>query len=162
LLTVEQAYARYIRRVVPEEIDATTPEMRDELTMELGQFYASGAVIDGRTNGEPACMHPDQTRGRPGSRVPHAWLIDGRSTIDCASEKVTVLAGPQAQGWTEAAEELGLAQVTLPADAARQCGIGKTGALLARPDGFVGWRVKDDAAASGDALGKVLRTVLSR
>jgi 2-polyprenyl-6-methoxyphenol hydroxylase-like FAD-dependent oxidoreductase len=161
-LTVEQAYARYIRRVVPEEIGPSTPEMRDELTMEIGQFYASSAVIAGREKGEPACMHPDETRGRPGSRVPHAYLPDGRSTLDCAGENPTLLAGPQAHGWVSAADELGLAEVTLPADAARHCGIGKTGALLARPDGFVAWRAVDDAEASSEVLGEVLRTVLSR
>ncbi|MBO9627786.1 MAG: FAD-dependent monooxygenase, partial [Microbacterium sp.] len=74
LLTVEQAYTRYVRRVTPEEIGPDTPAQRDELTMELGQFYRSNAVVDGRREDEPACLHPDQTRGRAGARVPHVWL----------------------------------------------------------------------------------------
>lgn len=159
-LTVEQAYARYVRRVVPEEIDASTPEIRDELTMEIGQFYRSDAVIDGRREDEPACMHPDDTRGHPGARIPHAWL-NGRSTLDLASSRPTLLAGPQAHDWMAAAEEIGLAAVTLPADVARQCGIGKTGALLARPDGFFAWRgeAADGASAS---LAAVLAKILQR
>ena len=155
-LTVEQAYARYIRRVVPEEIDAATPEIRDELTMEIGQFYRSGAIIDGRREDETACLHPDVTRGRPGSRVPHAWLGDGRSTLDCASERLTLLTAPRAHGWVAAAETLGLAAVTLPVDAARACGIGKTGALLARPDGFVA-----ASTTRGDAAQTTLRDWLN-
>jgi hypothetical protein len=131
-LTVQQAYARYIRRVTPEEIGPDTPEMLDELTMEIGQFYRSGAVADGRGEDEPACFHPDQTRGRPGARVPHAWLEDGRSTLDCAMNAPVWLAGP------EAVPESGPYEIVrLSPEAAERCGIGLAGALLARPDGFV-------------------------
>jgi hypothetical protein len=90
------------------------------------------------------------------------FLPDGRSTLDLATEAPTLLAGPQANGWSEAADEIGLPAVTLPADAARHCGIGKTGALLARPDGFVAWRTADDEGASSETLAKVLGIVLSR
>ncbi len=132
LLTVEQAYARYIRRVTPEWIAPDTPELKDELTVEIGQFYRSGAVTGGRREDEPACMHPDETRGRAGARVPHAWLDDGRSTLDVAARGPTWLLGP------EAAPTDG---VKLSDEAAKQCGIGPAGALLARPDGFVAQRV---------------------
>jgi len=148
VLTVEQAYSRYIRRVVPEEIDATTPEMRDELTMEIGQFYRSGAVIGGRGEDEPACMHPDATRGRPGARVPHAWLGGHRSTIDCAAGGLALLHGPAGGEWPAAAHAMGIAAEELPPQAAKDCGIGQEGALLARPDGFVAARTTDGDAAS--------------
>jgi 2-polyprenyl-6-methoxyphenol hydroxylase-like FAD-dependent oxidoreductase len=161
-LIVEQAYARYIRRVVPEEIVPDTPAMCDELTMEIGQFYPSGAVADGRGEDEPACLHPDLTQGRPGSRVPHAWLTDGRSTLDCTANGLALLAGPQAHGWVAAAEDIGLPAVTLPADAARACGIGKSGALIARPDGFVAWRADDDGAAASSALQGALARIRHR
>jgi 2-polyprenyl-6-methoxyphenol hydroxylase-like FAD-dependent oxidoreductase len=128
LLTVEQAYTRYVRRVTPEEIGPETPVQRDELTMELGQFYRSGAVVDGRRADEPACLHPDQTRGRAGARVPHAWLDDGRSTLDVATAGPTWLLGPEAAS-TEG--------VRLSAEAAGRCGITPDGAMLVRPDGFV-------------------------
>jgi hypothetical protein len=126
-LTVEQAYTRYIRRTVPEELDDSTPELRDELTMEIGQFYRSNAVVEGRREGEPACLHPDKTRGRAGARVPHAWLEDGRSTVDVGARQSTWLLGPEAEG----------EGVRLPDEAAAQCGIGRAGAMLARPDGYV-------------------------
>jgi hypothetical protein len=131
-LTVGQAYTRYMRRVTPEEMDETTPELRDEVTMEIGQFYRagpqSGAVIDGRREDEPACLHPDQTRGRAGARVPHAWLEDGSSTVDVAASGLTWLLGPEAPAQDG---------VRLSADAASQCGIGPASAMLVRPDGFV-------------------------
>src|SRR5690606_3459587 len=131
-LTVDQAYARYIRRVTPEEIGPDTPEMLDELTMEIGQFYRSGAVTDGRGEGEPACLHPDATRGRAGARVPHAWLPDGRSTLDCAVNAPVWLAGP------DAVPEGGPYEtVRLSPETAERCGLGLSDALLARSDGFV-------------------------
>jgi hypothetical protein len=88
------------------------------------------------------------------------FLPDGRSTLDLATEAPTLLLAPQATGWSEAADAIGLASVTLPADAARHCGIGKTGALLARPDGFVAWRAGDEEGASGSALKAALDRIL--
>jgi len=159
-LMVEQAYARYIRRVTPEEITPETPEMRDELTMEIGQFYRSGAVIGGRAEGELACVHPDETRGHPGSRVPHAWLPDGTSTIDCSAEGLTLLTGPEADAWRDAARTVSLPHDRLDEAAAERCGIGAFGALLARPDGFVAWRATDGAEASVETLGRALGDLL--
>lgn len=129
-LIVEQAYARYIRRVTPEWIGPDTPELIDELTLEIGPFYRSNAVVDGRKPDEPACLHPDKTRGRAGARVPHAWLPDGRSTLDVAANEATWLLGPEADG----------TGVRLSAETAAQCGLGPAGALLVRPDGFVAER----------------------
>ena len=132
-LTVGQAYTRYMRRVTPEEMDESTPELIDEVTMEIGQFYrshpASGAVVNGRREDEPACLHPDKTRGRAGARVPHAWLPDGSSTVDVAAQGLTWLLGPEAPAQDG---------TRLSAETAATCGIGPTGALLVRPDGYVG------------------------
>ena len=127
-LTVGQAYTRYIRRVTPEEMDESTPELIDEVTMEIGQFYRSNAVVGGRREDEPACLHPDKTRGRAGARVPHAWLPDGSSTVDVAAKGLTWLLGPEAP-----AQE----GVRLSAETAETCGIGPAGAMLVRPDGYV-------------------------
>ncbi|HEY6814250.1 MAG TPA: FAD-dependent monooxygenase [Croceibacterium sp.] len=128
LLTVEQAYTRYVRRVTPEELTFDTPALRDELTMELGQFYRSNAVVDGRTESEPACLHPDRTRGRAGARVPHAWLDDGRSTLDVAATEASWLLGPDAPPGDG---------VRLSSETANRCGIAPAGAMLVRPDGFI-------------------------
>lgn len=161
-ITVEQAYARYVRRVTPEWVAPDTPEMRDEITMEIGQFYRSPAIADGRPADELACVHPDETRGHPGSRVPHAWVADGVSTIDAAASGLTLLTGPDAAAWRQAAAETGPALEILALDppAAERCGIGRTGALLARSDGFVAWRAADDTNASAAALDHALSTAL--
>ena len=100
--------------------------------MEIGQFYRShpdsGAVIGGRRDDELACLHPDETRGRAGARVPHAWLPDGSSTVDVAAKGLTWLLGP------EAPPQEG---VRLSAEISNTCGIGPAGAMLVRPDGYV-------------------------
>ena len=161
-LIVEQAYARYIRRVVPEEIAPDTPEMRDELTMEIGQFYRSGAVVGGRPADQLACVHPDATRGHAGSRVPHAWLAQGVSTIDCAANGFALLTGPDAGHWSEAAAILpgpALEMVELDGPAAEQVGLGRTGALIARPDGFVAWRAAPDDDSTPERVGAALARI---
>src|SRR5690606_32876902 len=106
LLTVEQAWARYVRRVTPERIAPDTPEMRDELTMEIGQYYRSEAIVGGRGEDQPACLHPDQTRGAPGSRVPYAWLSETVSTIDCAADGFALLFGTAGRRWREPQAEM--------------------------------------------------------
>ncbi len=163
LLTVEQAYARYIRRVTPEEIAPDTPELRDELTMELGQYYRSGAVVDGRPEDQPACLHPDETRGAPGSRVPYAWLSEGYSTIDCAAYGFTLLSGPEGERWVDgaAAFEFAIDTRTLPHETLHRFGIGPSGALLVRPDGFVTWRAESDAGATAEEMRRVLGAVVA-
>jgi hypothetical protein len=155
LLTVEQAYARYVRRVVPEQIGPETPEMLDELTMEIGQFYRSAAVVEGGEAGEPACLHPDITHGRPGSRVPHAWLEDGRSTLDCAADGAVLLSGPDATLPRPPCET-----INLSAEAADRCGVGPTGALLLRPDAFVAWRTGAGTPVSEETLRAALSSAM--
>ena len=148
-LTVEQAYARYVRRVTPEEIDARTPEIRDELTMEIGQFYRSNAVTGGRGEDEPACLHPDETRGRSGARVPHAWVGEDRSTLDVATDGFALLLGPQAMS------DCNIAAERISEEAAAACGLGPKDGLLARPDGYVAWR--GNAVEARAALAQVLQ-----
>ncbi len=163
LLTVEQAYARYVRRVTHEWIAPDTPEMRDELTMEIGQFYRSDAIVDGRSENQPACLHPDETRGAPGSRVPYAWLDAETSTIDCAADGLTLLLGPEHERWLEAVREIGIALpgLGLPQETIHRFGIGPSGALLVRPDGFVAWRAKSDTDATAEQMRKVLGAALA-
>ena len=163
-ITVEQAYARYIRRVTPEWIAPDTPEMRDELTMEIGQFYRSDAIVGGRVADEPACMHPDETRGRPGSRVPHAWLSDGTSTLDSATHGLALLTGPDGSAWRAAGEGGALETEVVRLDhlAADRCGIDPAGAMLVRPDAFVAWRSVNGAKDPPQILDRVLRQTLGR
>jgi 2-polyprenyl-6-methoxyphenol hydroxylase-like FAD-dependent oxidoreductase len=161
LLTVEQAYARYVRRVTPEWIAPDTPEMRDELTVEIGQYYRSDAVIGGRDEDQSACLHPDETRGAPGSRVPYAWLDEDTSTIDCAAQGFTLLVGPDGRRWAEGSEDCALPGAKLPHEALYRFGIGPSGALLVRPDGFVAWRAESDRDARPEEMRRMLEAAVA-
>jgi 2-polyprenyl-6-methoxyphenol hydroxylase-like FAD-dependent oxidoreductase len=156
LLTVEQAYARYVRRVTSEWIEPDTPELVDELTMEIGQYYRSDAIVGGRAEDQPACVHPDETRGAPGSRVPYAWLDAATSTIDSVAGGFALLVGPEGQRWQSAPSDMPLPTTTLPHEVLYRFGIGPSGALLVRPDGFVAWRAESVAGEPPEAMGRIL------
>ncbi len=116
-----------------------------------------------------------EDEGQPGRRVPHAWLRarDGSrvSTLDLAPGELALLTGPDGSAWREAARHLA-SPVSIQAfsvggegfedETGRWCeraGIGRDGALLARPDGFVAWRSPGCVEALGalhEATGKLL------
>ena len=128
--------------------------------------------------------HPRDSKGRPGARAPHVFLDrDGTrlSTLDLFGRNFVLLAGPQGQARPDAAlavaQEFGAALDTHvvgdadPADAdladaggsfLEAFGISPSGAVLVRPDGFVGWRAVDAAGAAEKALRQALQTLLCR
>jgi 2-polyprenyl-6-methoxyphenol hydroxylase-like FAD-dependent oxidoreductase len=168
--TVDQAYARYIKRTAPYLEAKDAPPYIDDFQIELGYLYGSGAVL--AEPGSPAGHEPPtNSHGRPGSRAPHLWLQRdaGRvSTLDLMGDGFALLAGPDGSGWLAAAEAVrgrvkGLAlsahRIEAP-EFTTAYGLGPTGASLVRPDGFVAWRAAalpaDPAGELNSALGKVL------
>src|SRR5690606_23198034 len=108
-LTVDQAYVRYATRVVPERGTDKVKPFVDDLTIEIGYCYASAAIV-GEANGAAAgdadavavCGHPDELRGRPGSRAPHVVVRRGGetiSTLDLFGRRFVMLAGPDGDAW---------------------------------------------------------------
>jgi 2-polyprenyl-6-methoxyphenol hydroxylase-like FAD-dependent oxidoreductase len=103
----------------------------------LGGTYRSAAV---HADGEPASesvaiYHPDAA---PGRRAPHAWLPDGRSTLDLFGPWFTLLTGPRYRGSPVLPEPMH--RHRLGASTQPVCGISDRGAVLVRPDGHVAWR----------------------
>jgi len=70
-----------------------------------------------------------------GGRLPHAWLRDGRSTLDLLDDGLTLLCGPHAQPPTLALDGPRLVRHELDPLGARALGLGAQGWLAARPDG---------------------------
>jgi 2,4-dichlorophenol 6-monooxygenase len=153
--------------------------------VELGQRYASGAVVP---DGTP---EPEYTRDPelyyhpttwPGARLPHVWLGDRAghkvSTHDLAGKgRFCLLTGIAGEAWAEAAtaaaDELGIelaAHVVGPGreyidlyeDWARAREVAEDGCVLVRPDAHVGWRSNTLTPEPGAALTEALRTILSR
>ena len=177
-LTVEQAFTRYVTRVAPYLGTENTQPIVDDFSMEIGYRYDSPAVVL-EPGSPPLHEHPRESAGRPGARAPHVFLDrDGTrlSTLDLFGRNFVLLSGPEGQAWQAAAPAAakGLG-VTLDvhvvggdglADAGGSFpgafGISPSGAVLVRPDGFVGWRAVTAADAPEDALRQALQTLLCR
>jgi 2-polyprenyl-6-methoxyphenol hydroxylase-like FAD-dependent oxidoreductase len=158
-LTVRQAYTRYATRVVPERgtegVDAPVPDIE----LEIGLVMRSPAIQ--REDGDDGVLHlpPAALDGRPGTRAPHVWLGDDRSTLDLFGSGFVVLrpAGGGADDW---APPGATAQVVDAEPFAEAYGLSAGGATLVRPDGVVAWRA--GAAAGREEIAGALATALAR
>jgi 2-polyprenyl-6-methoxyphenol hydroxylase-like FAD-dependent oxidoreductase len=172
--TAEQAYSRYVTRAAPYLAAEGMQEIVGDLEIDLGYRYPSLGGEDGAVSGDPR-----ECGGMPGTRAPHVWLegADGGdrvSTLDLFGRRFVLLCGPGAAAWSEAgaaaAAELGIdleVHADLrPADPEHgftdAYGIHPDGAVLVRPDGFVGWRAEGGADAAAGTLTHALSTLLCR
>jgi 2,4-dichlorophenol 6-monooxygenase len=152
--------------------------------VEMGQRYASGAVISDGTP-EPAYdrdpelyYHPTTW---PGARLPHCWLgLDGHkvSTLDLAGKgRFALLTGISGEPWADAALEVaaslgievaayvigpGRDYTDLYEDWARLREVAEDGCVLVRPDAHVAWRSASLVDDPARALESVLRDLLDR
>src|SRR6266487_2625575 len=177
-LTVEQAYTRYVMRVAPYLGTENVQPQVDDFSMEIGYRYNSPAVVL-EPGSHPLHEHPSMSKGRPGARAPHVFLErDGTrlSTLDLFGRNFVLLTGAEGATWQAAApavaKELGVdldvhlvggddlagAESSFP----RSFGISPSGAVLVRPDGFVGWRAVTAADAPDNALRQALQALLCR
>ena len=168
VLTVEQAYSRYVTRTATYLGATDFQPVAPDLEVELGYVYRSGAIApipddDGLTHADPR-----HTAARPGTRAPHIWIErDGMpcSMLDLYGRDFMVITGPGGDDWaTAAARFTGLPLLVHEADAAVAAAyaLDGPGAVLVRPDGFVAWRAdspaRDAAGALTDALAIALGT----
>ena len=148
----------------------------------VGYQYRSAAVV----SDQPAPADPDavslvdELHGQPGTRVPHAWVQHGGrrvSTLDLLGPGFTLLIRDDGAAWigTAAAVSaaLGVAitvhRIGSAGDAfdpdgawAQVTGLGPGGALLVRPDDFVGWRTDRLPAEPERELCRALSVILAR
>ena len=131
--TTEQAYARYVTRTAPYLAARGTLPVAPDLNVELGYAYDSAG---------PLHENPRESSGRPGTRAPHVWLPDGRSTLDLFGRNFVLLAGSNAQTWREAVRSAPVEIEVHETDAQIRKAYCLTpdSAALVRPDGFVACR----------------------
>uniref|UniRef100_UPI0022EA1A9B FAD-dependent monooxygenase n=1 Tax=Falsiroseomonas oryzae TaxID=2766473 RepID=UPI0022EA1A9B len=125
--------------------------LKDRIAWMSRQFNSAGVHLGYRYADSPAVV-PDGTPEPPddpnqvvpstwpGSRLPHAWLPDGRSTLDLLGPGFTLLGvGTEAAAprLLAALRMTGAPVVTARCDAAA---LGGPPLVLVRPDGHVGWR----------------------
>jgi hypothetical protein len=174
--TTEQAYSRYVTRTAPYLGTAGMQPVAPDLDVELGYRYDSAAVCH---DGDPGPLHesPRDSKGRPGTRAPHVWLRrQGQeiSTLDLCGRRFVLLAGPEAASWHDAARAVaaqvgGIDSHRIGADGLTDpggtfldaYGLSPRGAVLMRPDGFVGWRSKTPTG-SPSALAAALAQMTGR
>lgn len=146
----------------------------------LGYGYTSPAIAL-----EPGASPGPSTgelRGRPGTRAPHLWLKrrgQRISTLDLLGRGFVLLTGDGAAGDSfcaaarEAAAELGAGLRMDTFQVGREVedpegrwpaayGVGRDGAVLIRPDGFVLWRARGRGQERTAAPEAELRRVLGR
>jgi putative polyketide hydroxylase len=148
--------------------------------MDLGFRYQHGAVAPDGTAPPPVedPMADYAQNGCPGGRAPHLWVQrDGQrlSTLDTFGRGLVLLAGSDGAAWRAAAaraaqprrvpiEVLTVGQTgDLRAPAGRfeaLYGVEPNGAVLIRPDGFVGWRAQRPSNTPADDLAAALATIL--
>ncbi|MFE3176977.1 FAD-dependent monooxygenase [Amycolatopsis sp. NPDC059090] len=126
----------------------------DPLAALFGVQYERGAFIpDGRG---PAPEDRYSPAGRPGTRVPHAWLDATTSTVDLAGPGLVLLTGPDNARWAAEADRLGLRLVPIANEAwLAETELPADGALLLRPDAVVGWHSTSEVPLA-EALSRLL------
>jgi hypothetical protein len=175
--TTEQAYTRYVLRLDPSLGKDDLQPIVPEAPVELGYRHLSGAVLTDAGDDE-TWEDPATPSGRPGFRAPHVPVTvggDARSTLDLFGQGCVLLAGPDGEGWGDAADtaaaQFGVdirayrAGVDVNgASAALEAahGTGPAGAVLVRPDGFVCWRAPASHAEPEQELARALGAALGR
>jgi putative polyketide hydroxylase len=148
----------------------------------IGYQYRSAAVVTGQpTPADPdAASLVEALRGQPGTRVPHVWVQrDGRrmSTLDLLGHDFTLLTAEDGAPWAQAAtaasaalgvpivvHQIGRGGDVVDRDGAwaQATGLSPGGALLVRPDDFVGWRADQLPADPEHDLRHALSAILAR
>ncbi|OBF71345.1 FAD-binding protein [Mycobacterium sp. 852002-51613_SCH5001154] len=129
----------------------------------IGFQYRSAAVVnvDGPATVSGGVQLVGELRAQPGTRVPHVWVRDGVSTLDLVGPGFTVLTGDER--WCAAAASVPVAAHRIHSDEwSAVTGLTPEGALLIRPDDFVGWRADALPDNPEGELRRALTTILGR
>jgi putative polyketide hydroxylase len=175
-MTVARQTANYVERMRPDRSDLPVDAVEDDyLGVAMGYRYRSAAILDDTADDGGRIESPLRLSGRLGTRLPHRTVsLDGQviSTLDLTGHDFVLIARPDGGAWVTAGRALcrrgmPLTAYRLGVDLAGDIGsvlacsgLGKGGALLVRPDGFIAWRcsgaVGDPASVLGAALSRVL------
>jgi 2-polyprenyl-6-methoxyphenol hydroxylase-like FAD-dependent oxidoreductase len=143
------------RRAVGDQMNAMLASEWHSFGVAMGYRYDASPVVI--PDGAPAT--PDEPgdyvqTARPGHRAPHAWLADGRSTIDLFGDGFTLLrlgfAG-DVTPLTAAAADRGVPLRVVAVDDPAIARLYERQLVLVRPDGMVAWRA-DSMPGSASAL----------
>ncbi len=132
------------RRAVGDQMNAMLASEWHSFGVAMGYRYDTSPIVI--PDGTPPT--PDEPgdyvqTARPGHRAPHAWLADGRSTIDLFGDGFTLLrlgfAG-DVTPITAAAADRGVPLRVIDIDEPAVTRLYERRLVLVRPDGMVAWR----------------------
>ncbi len=153
ILEVDDAAAQ-LRAEVGERMKLATRVEWESLGLQIGHRYDDSPIcVPDGTPPTPDDYSDYVPTSRPGSRAPHAWLSEGRSTLDLFGTGFTLLvfgdktdsqpleAALEARGVPLRVERIELPEVTA---------LYERKLVLVRPDGHVAWR--GDAAKDAELV----------
>ncbi len=120
------------------------------MNMHLGNRYLESPVIayDASEDREAAKAELEDAihyrpSSRPGARAPHAWMKDGRSTLDLFGRSFVLLdfgGADDFSGLQRAAKDAGMALEVVSIAEPEIAALYERALVLVRPDGHVAWR----------------------
>jgi hypothetical protein len=134
-----------LRRRIGEDIVRRRTRIYISDGIALGYRYDPSPIVvpDGTPAPKDSVVEYVQT-SRPGSRAPHAWLAEGRSTIDLFGKGFVLLAfsgaADQTGGLLSAASSRATPLQVVPIDDPAIATLYEKRLVLVRPDGHVAWR----------------------
>ena len=130
----------------------------DSAGIELGYRYENSPICIADGTPPPPLDHGHYvTSTWPGSRAPHVWLKDGRSTLDLFGKGFVLVAfteGPTSS-FTDAAQRAGVPLEVIGMDDKQVREIYERNFVLVRPDGHVAWRGNAIPGNTNEIIDKV-------
>jgi len=161
-----RSYEAERRGVAQRTIDATTLNMRAMMDLRLadasaiqrgmkGEFHSLGLVLGNDYSGSSPQADEDLTRHtpstRPGRRLPHVWLSDGRSIYDTLGTGLTLLR--RAEGFSDFVDHAHRRGIPLTTGELPPSGVYEDAdALLVRPDQYIAWRGSEPSSYRADVV----------
>ena len=155
-------------------VEAQRPHF-DSFNLQLGYCYASAAVLDAPALKSAAEVNISNyvPSWLPGAHLPHRWLTHHgvrKSLLALVpANRFTLIAGPEASGWSAAATDTSVNLLGFGADFSDETsgwsdltGLPADGALLVRPDGHIVARLGSVVAGHGPALTRHMAQLLAR
>jgi len=130
----------------------------DSAGIELGYRYENSPICIADGTPPPPLDHGHYVPSTwPGSRAPHVWLKDGRSTLDLFGKGFVLVAFTESptSSFTDAAQRAGVPLEVIGMDDKQLREIYERNFVLVRPDGHVAWRGNAIPGNTNEIIDKV-------